>query len=104
VPTLVLDHLHDGAGAFSLVMVGYAAGAIVSGAVLARRPLRRKSFVSLAWTLYLPAYALIALGGALLTAVTGAFAAARAQSSAQVLSSLPRRRTCRTRCSAACSG
>jgi hypothetical protein len=61
-PTLVLDHLHDSAGAFSLVMVGYAAGAILSGAVLARRPLRRKSFVSLlAWTLYLPAYGLIAL-------------------------------------------
>jgi hypothetical protein len=61
VPTLVRDHLHRGAGEFSLVMVGYAAGAIVGGAFLARRPLRRKALASLvAWTLYLPAYALLA--------------------------------------------
>jgi hypothetical protein len=38
-------------------MVGYAAGSIASGAVLARLPVRRKAFASLvAWTLYLPAY------------------------------------------------
>jgi hypothetical protein len=43
VPTLVRDHLHGGAGAFSVVMVGYAAGSIVSGALLAYRPLRRKA-------------------------------------------------------------
>jgi MFS transporter, DHA3 family, macrolide efflux protein len=86
VPTLVRDHLDGGAGAFSLVMVGYAAGAILSGALLARRPVRRKAFASLlAWTLYLPAYALIALGGALWIAVAGAFVAACGQSSAQVL-------------------
>jgi MFS transporter, DHA3 family, macrolide efflux protein len=86
VPTFVRDHLHGGAGAFSLVMVGYAAGAILSGAVLARRPVRRKALASLvAWTLYLPAYGLIALGGALWIAVAGAFVAACGQSSAHVL-------------------
>jgi DHA3 family macrolide efflux protein-like MFS transporter len=86
VPTFVRDHLHGGAGAFSVVMVGYAVGSIASGAVLARRPVRRKAFASLvAWTLYLPAYGLIALGGALWAAVAGAFVAACGQSSARVL-------------------
>jgi MFS family permease len=86
VPTLVRDHLHEGAGAFSIVMVGYAAGAILSGALLARRPVHRKAFASLiAWTLYLPAYGLIALGGSLWVAVAGAFIAACGQSSAHVL-------------------
>jgi hypothetical protein len=52
VPTLVRDHLHGGAGAFSVVMVGYAADSIVSGTLLAHRPLRRKALASLvAWTL-----------------------------------------------------
>jgi hypothetical protein len=86
VPTLVRDHLHEGAGAFSIVMVGYAAGAILSGALLVRRPVRRKAFASLiAWTLYLPAYGLIALGSSLWVAVAGAFIAACGQSSAHVL-------------------
>ena len=86
VPTLVRDHLHEGAGAFSIVMIGYAAGAILSGALLARRPVRRKAFASLiAWTLYLPAYGLIALGSSLWVAVAGAFIAACGQSSAHVL-------------------
>ena len=77
VPTLVRDHLHDGAGAFSIVMVGYAAGAIVSGALLARRPVRRKALASLARLDALPpAYGLIALGGSLWVAVAGAFTAA----------------------------
>ena len=86
VPTLVRDHLHGGPGAFSIVMVGYAAGAIASGALLARRPLRRKALAGVAaWTAYLPAYALIALGGSLWLAVAGGFAAACGQSSALVL-------------------
>ena len=38
VPKLVRDTLHHGAGGFSLVMVGYAAGSIVSGIVLAHLP------------------------------------------------------------------
>ena len=37
VPTLIRDHLHRGAGAFSLVMIGYAVGAIVSATYLAHR-------------------------------------------------------------------
>jgi len=86
VPTFVRDHLHEGAGAFSIVMVGYAAGAILSGALLARRPVHRKALASLAaWTLYLPAYGLIALGGSLWATVAGAFIAACGQSSAYVL-------------------
>jgi hypothetical protein len=67
-------------------MVGYAVGSIVSGAVLARIPIRRKALASqLAWTLYLPGYALMALAGSLWVAVAGAFAAALGQSSAVVL-------------------
>ena len=38
VPTLVRDTLHHGAGGFSIVMVGYAAGSIAAGVVLARVP------------------------------------------------------------------
>jgi MFS family permease len=86
MPTYVRDHLHGGAGAFSVVMIGYAAGAISSGAILARRPIRRKALGSLvAWTLYLPAYLLIAVGHSIGIAIAGAFAAALAQSSAIVL-------------------
>jgi hypothetical protein len=56
IPTLVRDTLHHGAGGFSLLMVGYAAGAIAGGIVLARRPIRRKARASLlARTMYLPA-------------------------------------------------
>ena len=48
--------------------------------------MHRKALASLvAWTLYLPAYGLIALGGSLWAAVAGAFIAACGQSSAYVL-------------------
>jgi len=43
VPTLVRDTLHHGAGGFSIVMTGYAAGSILAGAVLARVQVRRKA-------------------------------------------------------------
>jgi MFS transporter, DHA3 family, macrolide efflux protein len=86
VPTLVRDTLHHGAGAFSLVMVGYAAGAILSGAVLARVPIRRKARASMiAWTMYLPGYGLVALATSLPWAIAGAFFAALGQSTAVVL-------------------
>lgn len=86
VPSLVRDALHHGAGGFSIVMVGYAAGSIVSGAVLARLPIRRKALASqLAWALYLPGYGLMAMAGSLWVAVAGAVAAALGQSSALVL-------------------
>jgi hypothetical protein len=86
VPKLVRDTLHHGAGGFSLLMVGYAAGAIASGLVLARLPVRRKARASLlAWSLYLPGYGLVALASSLPVAIAGAFFAATAQSSAVVL-------------------
>ena len=86
VPTLVRDSLHHGAGGFSIVLVGYALGAIVSGVVLARVPVRRKALASqLTWLCYLPGYGLLALAGSLWIAVAGAFAAALGQSAAVVL-------------------
>ena len=86
VPSLVRDAFGHGAGGFSIVMVGYALGSIVSGAVLARLPIRRKALASqLAWTLYLPGYGLMAVAGSLWVAVAGAFAAALGQSSSLVL-------------------
>jgi MFS family permease len=86
VPILVRDTLGHGAGGFSLVMIGYAVGSIVSGVVLARLTIRRKARVSmLAWVLYLPAYGLMALAGSLALALVGAACAALAQSSAIVL-------------------
>jgi MFS transporter, DHA3 family, macrolide efflux protein len=86
IPTLVRDSLHHGAGGFSIVMVGYAAGSILSGAVLARFPIRRKARASLiAWSMYLPGYGLVALAHSLPLAIAGAFFAATGQSSAVVL-------------------
>jgi hypothetical protein len=86
IPTLVRDTLHHGAGAFSLVMVGYAVGSIASGALLARFPVRRKARASmLAWVAYLPGYGLVALAGSLPLVVLGALFAAVGQSSAVVL-------------------
>jgi MFS family permease len=86
IPTLVRDSLHHGAGGFSIVMTGYAAGSIFSGALLARVPIRRKAQASLlAWTMYLPGYGLVALAHSLPVAIAGAFFAAMGQSSAVVL-------------------
>jgi MFS family permease len=86
VPKLVRDTLHHGAGGFSVVMVGYAAGSIVSGLLLTRLPIRNKARASLlAWTMYLPGYGLVALAGSLPLAVAGAFFAATGQSTSVVL-------------------
>ncbi|MGZ4393011.1 MAG: MFS transporter, partial [Gaiellaceae bacterium] len=86
IPKLVRDTLHHGAGGFSIVMVGYAAGAIVSGVVLARIQIAHKARASLiAWVAYLPGYGLLALAGSLPLAVAGAFFAGLGQSSALVL-------------------
>lgn len=86
VPTFVRDTLHHGAGGFSILMVGYAAGSISSGFVLARLRVRRKARASmLVWALYLPGYGLLALAHALPLAVAGAFCAGVGQSSALVL-------------------
>jgi MFS family permease len=86
VPTLIRDTLDHGAGAFSIVMAAYAAGSIAAGALLARRPVRRKARASmLAWTLYLLGYGLMALAGSLAPVLAGACAAGIGQSSAVVL-------------------
>src|SRR5204862_4191689 len=86
VPQLVRSDLGRGAGAFSLVVAGYSAGAILSGAVLARRPLRRKALGSmLAWLVYLPAYTLFAVAGSLGLAVLGGAVAGIGQGAALVL-------------------
>jgi MFS family permease len=66
VPTFVRDTLHRGPGGFSVVMIGFAVGAIAVGGVLARIPIRHKARASiLAWVIYLPAYGLIAATGSL---------------------------------------
>src|SRR3954453_3328559 len=86
VPTLVRDTLHHGAGGFSVLMVGYAAGSIVSGVVLARLPIRRKARASMiAWLMYLPGYGLFVFAHSLWPALIGAFFAATGQSSSVVL-------------------
>ena len=86
VPTFVRDTLNHGAGGFSIVMAGYAAGSIVAGVVLARVRIRRKARASLlAWSMYLPGYGLLALASSLPIAIAGAFFAAAGQSSAVVL-------------------
>jgi MFS family permease len=86
VPELVRSELGRGAGAFAIVMVGYALGSITAGLYLARRPIARKAYGSLlAWSLYLPAYLLIGLAGSVPVAVGGAVCAGLGQGSAIVL-------------------
>jgi MFS transporter, DHA3 family, macrolide efflux protein len=86
VPTLVRDSLHHGAGGFSIVMVGSAAGSIVSGLVLSRIAIKRKARTALlVWVMYLPGYGLLALAHSLSLAIAGAFFAALGQSSSVVL-------------------
>ena len=86
VPTLIRDALHHGAGGFSIVMAGYAAGSILSGLLLARIAIRRKARAALlSWVMYLPGYGLLAVAHSLPVAIAGAFFAALGQSSAVVL-------------------
>jgi hypothetical protein len=85
-PQLVSENLDRGAGGFSLVMTGYAIGAITAGAFLARRPVRRKTLTSLlAWSFYLPAFLVIGFADSLPVAMAGAFLAALGESTAVVL-------------------
>ena len=86
IPTLVRNELQHGAGGFAIVMTGYPAGSIVSGAVLTRFEIRHKARASLiAWVMYLPGYGLVALAGSLPLVVVGAFFAALGQSTSVVL-------------------
>jgi hypothetical protein len=85
-PQLVSENLDRAAGGFSLVMTGYAIGAITAGAFLARRPVRRKTLASLlAWSFYLPAFLVIGFADSLAVAMAGAFLAALGESTAFVL-------------------
>jgi MFS transporter, DHA3 family, macrolide efflux protein len=85
-PQLVSENLDRAAGGFSLVMTGYAIGAITAGAFLAGHPVRRKTLASLlAWSFYLPAYLVIGFAGSLPVAMAGAFLAAVGESTAVVL-------------------
>jgi hypothetical protein len=86
VPQLVHKSLGRGAGAFAVVMAGYAVGSISAGTFLARCPIRRKDLGSLlAWALYLPAYLLIGFAGSVVVAFAGAVCAGIGQGSAWVL-------------------
>jgi Transmembrane secretion effector len=86
VPELVRANLDRGAGGFSLVMVGYAVGAVTAGTVLARRPLRHKALGSLlAWLFYLPSYLVLGFADSSPVACAGAVLAALGQASAVVL-------------------
>ncbi len=86
VPTLIRSSLHQGAGGFSLVMIGFAVGSIAVGAALARIPVRRKARASmLAWLADLPAYLLLALATSLPLAVAAAVCSGAAESLSYVL-------------------
>ena len=101
VPELVQSELGHGAGGFSLVMVGYAAGSIAGGIYLARRPVRRKAYASLvAWTLYLPAYLLMGLAGTLTVAISALSAPESDRARPSSFSTRRRRNRFRTVCSA----
>ncbi|HVN26969.1 MAG TPA: MFS transporter [Candidatus Binataceae bacterium] len=86
VPELVRNVIHRDAGGYSIVMVGYAIGSILAGALLARFPINNKPRASLlAWILYLPGYGMFALSTSLPMAVAGSMLAAIGQSAALIL-------------------
>ena len=86
VPTLIEGSLHEGAGGFSIVMIGFAVGSIATGAWLARVRIRRKARASmLAWALDLPAYLLLAVAGSVPVAFAAAVGTGAAESSSYVL-------------------
>jgi MFS family permease len=86
VPYLIRDVLHRGAGGFSIVMVGYAVGSVAAGAILARYAIENKARASmLAWIVYLPGYAMFAVGGSLPIAIAGAFLSGLGQVGASIL-------------------
>ena len=100
VPTLIRDSLHHGAGGFSVVMIGFAVGAIVVGAVLARVQVRHKARASmLAWLGYLPAYGLLALATSLPLAVAAAVCSGVGESLSYVLLNSAAQEEVQTTCS-----
>jgi MFS family permease len=86
VPTLIRRSLHEGAGGFSIVMIGFAVGSIAVGAVLARMPVKRKARASmLAWLIDLPAYLMLAVARSVPIAFGAAVFSGAAESSSYVL-------------------
>jgi len=86
VPTLIQRSLREGAGGFSIVMIGFAVGSIAAGAWLARVRLRHKARASmLAWVVDLPAYVLLAVAGSVPVAFAAAVGTGAAESSSYVL-------------------
>ncbi len=86
VPTLVERSLHQGAGGFSIVMIGFAVGSIAVGATLARMPVRRKARASmLAWVIDLPAYLMLAVARSVPVAFGAAVFSGTAESASYVL-------------------
>ena len=86
VPELVRKTLHHGAGGFSLVIAGYAVGALAAGAGLARWHVARKARASMiAWTAYVLGYGLMAFAPSLGVAVLGGLACGLGQGSSVVL-------------------
>jgi MFS family permease len=86
VPEVVRSVLHRGAAGYSVVMVGYAAGSIIVGAIFTRYRVERKARASLLmWILYLPAFGLFAFGHLLALAVGGSFLSGLSATGASVL-------------------
>jgi MFS family permease len=86
VPTLIRDDLDHGPAGFSVVMVGFAVGSIGTGIVLTRLGVRSKALVSmLAWTIFLPAYGLIAVAGSLPLVVAAAIGTGAGETMSYVL-------------------
>jgi MFS transporter, DHA3 family, macrolide efflux protein len=85
-PSLVGGRLHDGPGSFGLVMVGFAVGAILASALLARTRVRNQAGVSvISWVGYAVCFGLFAAAGNLVPLVVGAAAAGAAEASARIL-------------------
>jgi MFS family permease len=86
VPELVRSELGRGAAAFSLVAAAYALGSITAAAFLVRFPVRRKARGSIvAWSLYLPGYALFAVAGSIEVALLAGATVGFGQGAAWVL-------------------
>jgi Major Facilitator Superfamily len=86
VPELVRSELGRGAAVFSLVAAGYALGSIAAGLALTRVTIRRKAVGSIvAWSAYLPGYALFALAGSAPVALAAGAAVGLGQGASWVL-------------------
>jgi len=78
--------LGHGASDLSLLLAATAAGTIVSGTILSKRPVRRKVFTSCpCWLLLLPGYVLLAFAQNLAIALLGTFVVGAGTGAAYVL-------------------